>query len=200
MQSLKGYYLLAVPELMDPNFYQSVVLVVQHDAQGALGVILNRPIKTTVLEAWEQISDQPCKFHGHLYIGGPCEGPMIVLHQNDTVGQLEVLPGAGKSSMEEGAGSGGGKGIFFTTEADQITHLITQDSGRMKCIVGYAGWTAGQLEKELAEEGWIVGPATAEGVLNTPSDAWARLYKQFSDAMRYPNMKPELLPPDPMSN
>lgn len=190
MLSLKGYYLLAEPDLMDPNFCQSIVLIVQHDAQGALGVILNRPINTTVRAAWEKLTESYCLHDGYLHLGGPCEGPMIVIHQNPSLGEIEIIP-----PKLNGTG-----GLFFTTNSEQITRLMNMEEGPMKCIVGYAGWTAGQLESELAAEGWIVGPATPEGTLNTPTEAWKIWLKQFSDAMRYPDMKPQLLPPDPTSN
>lgn len=190
MKSLKGYYLLAVPELLDSNFRHAVLLLVQHDANGALGLILNQPIKTNIAEAWEQISSLPCNATGPLHIGGPCEGPMIVLHRQSEFGQLEVLPAANPDS----------DGVYFTTDADQITHLISQGQPPLKCFVGYAGWTAGQLEEELENAGWIVGPASVEGIFETRPDAWPRLLRQFSDALRYPDVTPATLPTDPSAN
>ena len=71
MNSLRGQFLIASPHLPDSNFYRSVVLMIQHDDEGAFGVILNRPTENTVSEIWEMITDEPCESLQPINLGGP---------------------------------------------------------------------------------------------------------------------------------
>src|SRR5690348_8195431 len=93
MESLAGKLLIASSGLMDPNFVQTVILMVQHDENGALGLVLNRPLQTTVKEACEQALETECEVEGYLYQGGPCEGPLMVLSGVETAGQIQVTEG-----------------------------------------------------------------------------------------------------------
>src|SRR3954471_10764496 len=119
MKSLQGNLLIASPKLLDPNFFKSVVLIVQHGDGGALGLILNRKIDVSLQTAWSQVSEEPCGVEGHLHQGGPCEGPLMVVHGEESLGQLEVLPG-----------------IHFSTERDSIEELVGRNDGPMKFFVG----------------------------------------------------------------
>src|ERR1700681_3550194 len=69
--SLEGQFLVASRELLDPSFARSVVLLVQHSEEGAMGLVVNRPTKTTLAEAWKQVSEAPCPMNGLIYLGGP---------------------------------------------------------------------------------------------------------------------------------
>ena len=60
MKSLKGHFLIAPPKMFDPNFFRTVVLMIQHNEEGALGLVLNRPLEMTLKKAWEQVSDTDC--------------------------------------------------------------------------------------------------------------------------------------------
>ena len=80
MKSLKGHFLVASPHLADANFYRSVVLMIQHDEDGAVGLVLNRPTDNTIAEVWEMISESPCDVQGCVSIGGPVAGPLMALH------------------------------------------------------------------------------------------------------------------------
>ncbi|HTN75997.1 MAG TPA: YqgE/AlgH family protein [Pirellulaceae bacterium] len=75
MDSLRGHFLVGSPHLSDRNFYRSVVLMVQHDAEGALGVNLTRPTDTTVADIWQQACDRPSDCQRPIYLGGPVNGP-----------------------------------------------------------------------------------------------------------------------------
>src|SRR5580698_10070881 len=77
MKSLKGQLLLASARLQDPNFLRSVVFLVQHGEEGALGLILNRPLETTVRQVCEQVSAASCAIEGQMHQGGPCEGLLM---------------------------------------------------------------------------------------------------------------------------
>src|SRR5437764_733950 len=101
MTSLQGQLLIASPKLLDPNFAQSVILMIQHNDEGALGLVLNRPLGMSVRSAWEQVSEIPCEIESPLLKGGPCEGPLMVVHTSAALSQVEVLPG-----------------VYFSTEKD----------------------------------------------------------------------------------
>ena len=66
-RTLKGHLLIASPKLRDPNFCRSVILLVQHDERGSLGLVLNKPLDVTVRKAWKQLSQSPCQVEGYLY-------------------------------------------------------------------------------------------------------------------------------------
>src|SRR5438876_10549654 len=92
VDSLQGQLLLATVKLVDPNFARAVVLMVQHDENGAMGLILNRPLETTIQEVCSQQLDLTCAVDGPLHLGGPCEGPLMILHTRQLDAQVEVIP------------------------------------------------------------------------------------------------------------
>ncbi len=143
--SLQGHLIVAAPKLRDPNFFKTVVLMVQHNDEGALGLVLNRPLEATIEAAWEQVSETPCHAEGPLHQGGPCEGPLMVVHTHETASDIEVFPG-----------------VYFTTEREKIEWLMKHNDGAIKFFVGYAGWAAGQLENEIQENGWLHCAADAD--------------------------------------
>jgi len=183
---LKGKFIIASPALHDPNFASAVVLIVQHDDNGALGLIINRPLDVTIDQAWGQISELPCLVSGPLHQGGPCEGPLMVLHTDDSHGQIEL----------------GGE-LFCTTAKDDIETLVTiGDPERpMKFFVNYAGWSEGQLESELAEGAWLVTSATVPQIFSlTGDDLWRRLMNRAALLRANPWLNPKLIPEDPNAN
>ncbi len=154
MDSTQGKLLLASPRLADPNFARSVVLMIQHNDQGALGLILNRPLQISVRQACEQSLGEPCEVDGLLHQGGPCEGPLMVLHGNEMVKDADVLPG-----------------VFFTTEKSKIESLLKNQLAVARYFVGYAGWSPGQLEAEMEMESWIVADAAAGARVRGPDES-----------------------------
>lgn len=183
MSSLQGNLLIATPRLVDPNFFHTVVLLVQHDEQGALGVVLNRPMELTLQKAWEDISQSPCSADGMLYQGGPCEGLLLVVHTEEELAQLTVMDG-----------------LHFSSEKDAIEQLVVGDSQPMKFFVGYAGWSPGQLEKEVEEGSWLVLPAAADHVFRDAEGLWESLTKQANCSAAYPWLDPKFIPDDPSVN
>jgi len=182
MKSLQGQLLIASPKLFDPNFFRSVVLLVQHTENGALGLVLNRPLEMTIASAWEQVSEMPCEATGFLHQGGPCDGPLMVVHTDASIPEMPVIPD-----------------VFFTTDRDAIQQLVTQNHSKMKFFVGYAGWSPGQLETELEDGGWLMVSAENKHIFETEEDLWPALMREISDAM-YANLNPKVIPPDPSMN
>jgi putative transcriptional regulator len=180
MESLQGQLLIASPRLVDPNFVRSVVVMVQHNDDGALGLIVNRPLQTTIKEVCEKALDIPCDVEGDLHQGGPCEGPLMAVHTHEAKADIEVFPG-----------------VYFTTDREKIEWLMQNNEGAIKFFVGYAGWAAGQLENELETESWLIAPADARVVLDGDMEQWSRLMTQLTLGKW---IDPERIPDDPSLN
>src|SRR3954468_9427734 len=106
---LKGKVLVASPQLVDPNFARTLVLIVQHNEDGAMGLVLNRPLETTVGEAWTQVSSVPYPNEDPLFQGGPVEGPLMVVHQDAKRAQMEI-----------------GEGAYLSSDADVVRELVSE--------------------------------------------------------------------------
>jgi putative transcriptional regulator len=90
--SLESHLLIASPELPEP-FNRAVVLLVRHNEEGALGLILNRRTNASLQDAWEKVSQVPCHRQESIFLGGPCEGPLVALHTDEFLLEIEVMPG-----------------------------------------------------------------------------------------------------------
>ncbi len=147
MKSLQGQLLVASPQLLDPNFRQTVILVVTHDESGAFGVVLNRPSEKSISELWKLVSVEYCDNHSPVHGGGPVDGPMLAIHAEHDCGEVELSPG-----------------VFMTSRQDQILMLLNENRSPLKVFVGYAGWGGGQLEGEIDTGSWLILPASSENV------------------------------------
>lgn len=175
MESTQGKLLLASPRLADPNFARTVVLMIQHNEAGALGLVLNRPLEITVRQACEQSLGEECEVDEFLHQGGPCEGPLMVVHGNELEKDADVLPG-----------------VFFTTEKAKIEALLKQQIPTARYFVGYAGWSAGQLEAEMEIESWIIADAAPGLIFQEQPNMWIKLMRghglgQWVDPSRIPD-------------
>jgi putative transcriptional regulator len=184
MKSLQGQLLLASSKLLDPNFVHTVILMVQHSEEGALGLILNRPLETTIKQVCEQPPlELPCTLDSPLYKGGPCDGPLMVLHNHEIGGQIEIVPD-----------------VHFTTDRSQIEPLLTSEGADVKCFVGYAGWEAGQLENEMETGSWLTLPADKGQIFQDDGDddgLWSKLMAKVTLG-RW--IDPSQIPDDPNVN
>lgn len=158
MSSLRGQLLIAAPALLDPNFRRTVVLVAEHGAEGAMGLVLNRPSPTTVAEAVPDL-DVLVGEDAPVHLGGPVQ-PTVVLglaewRDPDDCPAL-VLGDVGLLPPEP--------------DLEALPGLIR----RAKVFAGYAGWAAGQLDAEVDAEGWIAEPGLADDVFTAAPEAlWA---------------------------
>jgi putative transcriptional regulator len=185
MDSLQGKLLLAAPAMVDPNFARSVILVVKHDGEGALGLVLNRPTGATVREAIDTDSGVTCMSDALLLRGGPCDGPLMVLHRDDELAQETVLPG-----------------VYFTVESDLVQELLDSEAESLRFFHGYAGWAAGQLDAEYEAGGWLTLDATSANIFepDMDSETWSALIKQRGREELKNQINPDLIPPDPSVN
>ena len=163
MESLRGHLLVAGPALLDPNFARSVVLIGDHDEEGALGVVLNRPLPVTVHDAAAPLAglvsvDEP------LFQGGPVQPQAAVV-----LAEFERLEDAGMIAFDS---------IGFLM--GEVEEEVTDRLRRARVFAGYAGWGPGQLEAELAEEGgWIVEPALpADPFTEEPNQLWSGVLRR----------------------
>jgi putative transcriptional regulator len=183
MDSLQGQLLVATPRLSDPNFFHTVILLVQHGAEGALGLVLNRPLSASVSTVWKQVSESPCLIEGFLHQGGPCEGPLMVVHTDDGAADLTVMPG-----------------VHFSTNKDAIERLVEAASSPTTFFIGYAGWRPGQLENELEQASWLTATAKPEHIFDPPDELWHALHRVASKAATASWIPPEIMPDDPSLN
>jgi putative transcriptional regulator len=180
MESTQGKLLLASPKLADPNFARTVVLMIQHNEQGALGLVLDRPMQLSVRQVCEQSLGELCEVEGVLHQGGPCEGPLMVLHGNEMAKDADVFPG-----------------VFFTTEKTKIESLLRQQLSSARYFVGYAGWSPGQLEDELESESWIIADPDPSNVFADPNGLWTKLMRK---RLLSQWVDPDQIPEDPSVN
>ncbi|MBP85457.1 MAG: hypothetical protein CMJ64_01880 [Planctomycetaceae bacterium] len=163
MASLQGQFLVAWPHLSDPNFFRSVVLIAQHDEDGAFGLILNRPLQQTVHEVWEELGQDPCECGAHLYVGGPVDAPLLALHNSRAHSDAEVL-----------------EGVHLTTRADSLDVLVRNPPDQFRVFTGSSGWSAQQLDDELEVGGWLKADATATDVFSDAETIWSRLTRRIN--------------------
>lgn len=183
--TLSGKLVVASPGMDDPNFEHAVILMVEHHEEGALGLVLNRPTETEVSEVWDQISAVPCPVDQQLLSGGPCPGPLMLLHDRPTLAQVEVC-----------------QGVCFTTEEPMVRDLMSDHESPMSFFLGYAGWGPGQLENELSLGSWLVTQASPRVVFDPDPDdgLWMRVVTGIDRSLAMLAMNPKIMPLDPSMN
>ena len=163
--TLKGHLLVASPKLADPNFNQSVVLIVQHTEAGALGLVLNRPTSTTLDQFWEKISPAALAPRKEpIYRGGPCKGPLMALHTAAEFSETEIV-----------------SGVYFSADAESLEQLVSRRIMPVRFFIGCAGWGEQQLEQELAANIWATLPASYAHVLAPSAEnRWQKALRELT--------------------
>lgn len=177
-QLLGGRLVVATPALTDGSFAHTVVLVLEHHDEGAVGVVVNRPSEAAVAEAlpdWGSLAAPPAM----VFLGGPVQREaMIGLARTPRpdAGMQEVLPGVTVVDLAENAA------------------LVSDQVQSVRVFAGYSGWGAGQLEEEIAGGGWFVVDAHADDVFAAyPQDLWRRVLRRQGGVFT-------TIPPDPSRN
>jgi len=183
MESLAGHVLIASPHLLDPNFVRTVVLLIHHTEEGAFGVVLNRPAENTVRDLWKEVSESPCENRGYVNMGGPVSGPLIALHTDSVLSEVEILPG-----------------LYFAAQRENLEKLLARHDDRVRIFVGHSGGGGGQLESELEQGSWLTAPATVEYVFYDEGDLWKKVTQKVGESMLTSALKIKHLPPDPSAN
>src|ERR1700712_764900 len=160
----RGNLLIAEPFMGDSNFERSVVLLCEHNERGTFGLVLNQATNLTVSDVLEEMySEMP------LFLGGPVEQNTLHFihrlgHQID--GSIYI-----------------GENLYWSGNFDEIKRLLNLGAIKEKDIrlfIGYSGWGAGQLDKEMKQNSWIVTKTTAETLFETPyNQLWRAILKQM---------------------
>jgi putative transcriptional regulator len=158
MDSMRAQLLVASPQLMDPNFARTVVLITEHNDEGAMGIVLNRPATTTVTEAAPELEDlvEP---GDDVFVGGPVQpSSVIVLAEWDSPEENGVI-------VFDSIGF-----VGADSDPDELARTVS----RARVFAGFAGWSPGQLETELERDDWILEPALPGDVFSpTPEQLWS---------------------------
>ena len=157
---LTNQFLIAMPGLEDPNFFQSVTYICEHNEEGALGLVINRPLQMQLGEIFQHINlehAEPEAKQMRVHLGGPVQQDRgFVLHEplGNWDATLKVTDRIG------------------VTSSIDILEAIAVNRGPERSLIalGYAGWGAGQLEREMAENAWLSGPANPEILFSTPDE------------------------------
>ncbi len=163
-ESLRGQLLLASPAVHDPNFERAVILIGVHSQEGAMGVVLNRPSTVTVGEAVPQL-EQAVAEEEPVYVGGPVQPSAIVC-------LAEFLDPSPAGLLVLGR-------IGFPAPDAGIEEL-TEATARRRVFAGYAGWSEGQLDEEVADGDWIAHAAIPDDVFTDfPADLWSTVLNRM---------------------
>jgi len=183
MKSLRGHLLVATPRLPDENFFRTVVLMVEHNEHGALGVVLNRPGDQSVQQLWAEVSEVSSTNNRKVNMGGPVSGPLLAIHTSRKLAEIEIL-----------------SGVYLAAQKHLLDQLVQQERHRYRVFLGHAGWGGGQLESELDQGAWLVTPATKEYVFYEEDDLWETVAKRIGDAVLLESLHIKHIPEDPSMN
>jgi putative transcriptional regulator len=175
---LAGRLLVATPVLGDPNFRRTVVLIVEHESeQGTLGVVLNRPTKIPVgqvLEPWTELATDPSV----VFNGGPV-APNSAL-------ALAHVPGTGEPVGWHPLDGAPAMTRLGLVDLDAPPGLLAAEIVSLRVYVGYAGWSAGQLNAEIDEGAWYVVPAEpSDAFCAEPGRLWPAVLRRQGGELAY---------------
>ena len=154
--SLAPTLLLSMPQLNDPNFHRTVVLLCEHAAEGALGLVLNRPTDTPATSV-VRLEPPPAHDSGlPVWIGGPVEpqrGWILLGNEPERFESVRVCDG-----------------IYLSSSADLLRTLLeAAPPQRSRLLTGYAGWAPGQLDDEIEASAWLTADVEVDLVFDTPA-------------------------------
>jgi putative transcriptional regulator len=156
--SLAPALLLSMPQLVDPNFKQTVVLLCTHDDDGAFGLVVNRPFVTSGRVVVNLDPPVSTERELQMWVGGPVEPQ-----------SSWILVGNESAGGDLGHGMRIAEGLHLSTSADLLVRLLEPEPPpRTRLVVGYSGWGPGQLEAELRESAWLIGQIEHDLIFDTP--------------------------------
>jgi putative transcriptional regulator len=179
---LRGRLLVATPTLYDPNFFRTVVLVLEHGEEGALGVVLNRPSQTAIGESlpnWASLASDP----GVVFEGGP-------------VSPDAAIGLAHARAADHTDGWAPLFGHLGTVDLARPPPELAVEVQNLRVFAGYAGWAPGQLDGEVESSGWFVLDAAPDDVFTSaPAGLWAAVLRRqrgrlamFATAPAHPSL------------
>jgi len=164
IKDMSNHFLIAMPGLLDPHFSEAVIYLCEHNAEGAMGLVINQPLNIPVSQIFEQLELGYTTKVGNqsLLSGGPVQVERgFVLHRTSDQQWESTLPISNDISL---------------TASSDIISDIANDQGPSDLIItlGYSGWGPGQLEEELASNAWLTIPSDANIIFDVPFDERAK--------------------------
>lgn len=164
---LKGRLLVSEPFLPDPYFKRSVVLLIEHNDEGSVGLILNKPLNINLNETFQDFPN----FEHEIYMGGPVQASdLFYLH---TLG--DVIEGSERITDD----------LYWGGNFESVKNLLSTDTvsnEELKFFIGYSGWEKGQLLRELEEDSWLVTEAPTQSIMSRDiKNLWRVILKDMGD-------------------
>ncbi|MFN3605016.1 MAG: YqgE/AlgH family protein [Leptonema sp. (in: bacteria)] len=189
--SLKGYFLIAETNMLDPNFKNTVVFLIEHNEEGAFGLIVNRKSELHLVDILPEFENQRGR-STPIYLGGPVQQEFLfgihsrLLDKNISSTAIEVIPNV---YFEPGF-----RNLEFYFKDEYWESLPPDDRPKIHLYLGYSGWGPKQLEREIREGSWILHPATSKIIFHQkPEEGWrdalrqkGGIYKIFADTNQDP--------------
>jgi putative transcriptional regulator len=168
MELSKGKFLVASKQLRDPQFFETVVLLIQYNTQGAMGLVINRPTTVKLSKVLPEIEGLQ-KRSDTIYLGGPvAKNQLMLLIRTNS-------PPEGSRLVF--------KDIYLSSSQTIIEKMIYNPDTpeKFRVYAGYAGWAPGQLDQEVSRGGWHILQADEESVFDkTPAEIWPELIRRSS--------------------
>jgi putative transcriptional regulator len=176
VESLRGHVLIAAPVLLDPNFRRTVVLILEHTPEGAVGLVLNRPSELVAGEAVPEL----CGLVGgadRVWVGGPVQPQAVIA-------MAEYTDGAPQERSVVGP--------IAPLEVESDLDAAAAHVSRVRVFAGYAGWGEGQLDGELEEDAWFTAPALPGDVFTDDHPTlWNRVLRRMGGHFKLVASMPE---------
>lgn len=149
--------LVSMPQMIDPNFVQTVILLAEYGRHGAFGIVVNRRMEESAHDVIKVEPPIAIRRDVHLFVGGPVEPSrawVLTAHRELDREALEVV-----------------SGVYLSASADLIRQALqSPPDDAVRVVVGYAGWGPGQLDEELTQSSWLLAPVEADLMFETPVD------------------------------
>lgn len=174
MQPNKGKILISEPFLPDPNFFRTVILLVEHNQAGTLGFVLNQETELLVSDLFGDFASDAA-----VYLGGPvAQDTFHYIHNIGSLkGAVEVLPG-----------------LYWGGDFEQLQFFLAEvliPDLRIRYFAGYSGWSVGQLDGEIAQKSWIVGDCNADLAFLEDAEMWRTALKVEGGKLSWMSNAPE---------
>lgn len=177
-QIQKGTFLISTPDIDSGTFFRSVVLICEHNPNGSFGIVINKPLE---LDLPEEIINMDILTNPHIGVraGGPVQtNQMMLLHTSDQIPQqtLQIC-----------------EGVYLGGDLHFLQDILTNEEGpQVNLCFGYAGWNAGQLEREFLDGQWFLHPASARYLFSVqPEKLWQTLLREMGGKYASLSMIPE---------
>ncbi|MCC6509750.1 MAG: YqgE/AlgH family protein [Pirellulaceae bacterium] len=154
---LRGQLLVATNRCADHILQGSVCLILHHDGEGSMGLVLNRSIETEVGGLWKFLKASKEQESRPIRFGGPISGPILALHNQQECAEMAAA-----------------SGVYLAAHVDKLQKLVSSSSGEVRIVVGQVLWKEGQLEQEIVDRKWLPVPATPDLVFAPEEEMWRK--------------------------